>query len=79
MRDLRRLPVEAAERAWAGLSEPKETYVWENLSAPSFEAGAAGAFGKKKLTTALRHTPLRELSTLTIWLNCENRRRIPEC
>jgi len=46
---LRRLSVHGA-----GLSEPKETYVWENLSAPSFEAGAAGAFGKKKLTTALR-------------------------
>jgi hypothetical protein len=38
----------------AGLSEPKETYVWENLSAARFEAGAAGSFAKKKVTTALR-------------------------
>lgn len=46
---LRRLSVHGA-----GLSEPKETYVWENLSAASFEAGAAGAFARKKVTTALR-------------------------
>ena len=46
---LRRLSVHGA-----GLSEPKETYVWENLSAASFEAGAAGSFARKKVTTALR-------------------------
>jgi hypothetical protein len=46
---LRRLSVHGA-----GLSEPKETYVWENLSAASFEAGAAASFAKKKVTTALR-------------------------
>lgn len=38
----------------AGLSELKQTYVWENLSASSFEAGAARAFARKKVTTALR-------------------------
>ena len=46
---LRRLSVHGA-----GLSEPKETYVWENLSAASFEAGAAASFAKKKVTMALR-------------------------
>jgi 7-cyano-7-deazaguanine synthase in queuosine biosynthesis len=38
----------------AGLSEAKETYVWENLSAPSLEAGAAAMFPQKKITQALR-------------------------
>jgi len=38
----------------AGLSEPKETYVWEDLSARTFEAGAAASFPKKKITKALR-------------------------
>jgi 7-cyano-7-deazaguanine synthase in queuosine biosynthesis len=36
---LRRLSVHAA-----GLTEAKETYVWENLSAPTFESGATAAF-----------------------------------
>jgi len=40
---LRRLSVHGA-----GLSEPKETYVWENLSAASFEAGAAELFLPQK-------------------------------
>jgi Queuosine biosynthesis protein QueC len=44
---LRRMSVHAA-----GLDEPCETYVWENLNAPSFEEGAAKAFDK--MTTALR-------------------------
>jgi hypothetical protein len=38
----------------AGESEPKETYVWEDLSARSFEAGAAKNFDKDKITTAMR-------------------------
>ena len=46
---LRRLSVHGA-----GLSEPKETYVWENLSAASFEAGATPSFERKKITTALQ-------------------------
>ena len=46
---LRRMSVHAA-----GLSEPKETYVWENLSARTFEAGAAASFPKNKITKALR-------------------------
>jgi len=46
---LRRMSVHGA-----GLSEPKETYVWENLSAVTFEAGAAASFAKKKMTKALR-------------------------
>jgi 7-cyano-7-deazaguanine synthase in queuosine biosynthesis len=43
---LRRLSVYAA-----GLTEPPETYVWEDLSAPTFEAGAARGFNK--ITRAL--------------------------
>lgn len=38
----------------AGLAEAKETYVWENLSAPTFEGGAAHSFPKSKITKALR-------------------------
>jgi hypothetical protein len=38
---LRRLSVHAA-----GLSEPSDTYIWEDLSAHSFEGGAAEGFGK---------------------------------
>ena len=38
---LRRLSVHAA-----GLKEVPETYVWENLSAPTFEGGAAPAFDR---------------------------------
>jgi 7-cyano-7-deazaguanine synthase in queuosine biosynthesis len=44
---LRRQSVHAA-----GLSEPCEIYVWENLGASKFEAGAAKGFGK--ITRALR-------------------------
>ena len=46
---LRRMSIHAA-----GLKEPPETYVWENLSASRFEAGAAEKFPKKKVTKALR-------------------------
>lgn len=46
---LRRLSVHVA-----GLSEPKTTYVWEDLSAPAFESGAAEAFGRGKITRAMR-------------------------
>ena len=46
---LRRLSVHAA-----GLAEPKETYVWENLPAPTFEAGVALSFPRKKITKAMR-------------------------
>jgi len=46
---LRRLSVHAA-----GLAEPKATYVWEDLGAPTFEAGAAAAFDRKKITHAMR-------------------------
>jgi 7-cyano-7-deazaguanine synthase in queuosine biosynthesis len=38
---LRRLSVHAA-----GLTEPSETYIWENLSAKTFEGGAAPAFDR---------------------------------
>jgi hypothetical protein len=44
---LRRLSVHAA-----GLKEPRETYLWESLNAPTFEAGAAQSFDK--VTDALR-------------------------
>jgi 7-cyano-7-deazaguanine synthase in queuosine biosynthesis len=44
---LRRLSVHAA-----GLQEPPDTYVWEDLRAPEFEKGAAKNF--KKVTCALR-------------------------
>jgi hypothetical protein len=46
---LRRLSVHAV-----GLEEAKDAYVWENLSAASFESGAAALFPKKKITGALR-------------------------
>jgi 7-cyano-7-deazaguanine synthase in queuosine biosynthesis len=46
---LRRMSVHAA-----GLKEAKDTYVWENLSASSFEGGAAPSFPKRKITRALR-------------------------
>lgn len=46
---LRRLSVHAA-----GLKEPKETYVWEDLSAASFKAGAAAKFERDRITTAMR-------------------------
>jgi hypothetical protein len=38
----------------AGFSEPATTYVWENLGASRFEAGAAAAFDKSKITRAMR-------------------------
>jgi hypothetical protein len=46
---LRRLSVHAA-----GLNEPPETYVWENLGAVAFPSGAAASFGKNKITSKLR-------------------------
>jgi len=45
---LRRLSLHAAK-----LSEPKENYVWENLSATEFKKGAAPGFDK--ITKAQRH------------------------
>ena len=38
----------------AGLSKPPATYVWENLGAEDFDAGAAAAFDRKKITRAMR-------------------------
>lgn len=46
---LRRLSVHAA-----GLHEPKTAYVWEDLGADSFAAGAAPTFDQKKITGAMR-------------------------
>jgi queuosine biosynthesis protein QueC len=46
---LRRLSVHAA-----GLNEPPETYVWENLGAVTFPSGAAASFKKNKITGKLR-------------------------
>jgi hypothetical protein len=46
---LRRLSVHAA-----GLTEAKETYVWENLSTSTFEGGAAATFPRKRITPAMR-------------------------
>jgi hypothetical protein len=46
---LRRLSVHAA-----GLNEPPETYVWENLGAVTFPSGAAASFQKSKITGKLR-------------------------
>jgi hypothetical protein len=46
---LRRMSVHAA-----GLQEPNEAYVWENLSANTFNTGAAASFEKKKITNAMR-------------------------
>lgn len=46
---LRRMSVHAA-----GLSEPKEIYVWEDLTVPTFLAGVAQSFDKKRITPALR-------------------------
>lgn len=45
---LRRLSVHAA-----GLTESRQVYVWENLAAPNFEAGAAGGFPPHKITRKL--------------------------
>lgn len=46
---LRRLSVNAA-----GQTEPADTYVWENLSASTFEQGASPNFDRKKITGAMR-------------------------
>ena len=46
---LRRLSVHAA-----GLTEPRATYVWEDLSAGAFEKGVARAFDRKKVTRAMQ-------------------------
>ena len=47
---LRRMSVHAA-----GFSEPAGRYVWEDLSAPTLDAGAAASFGeKRRITGALR-------------------------
>ena len=46
---LRRMSVHAA-----GLIEPKHSYVWENLAASTFKAGAAPSFPKNKMTGKLR-------------------------
>lgn len=46
---LRRLSVHAA-----GLTEAKEAYVWENLSASTFESGAAAAFPRNWITNAMK-------------------------
>jgi hypothetical protein len=46
---LRRMSIHAA-----GLTESKETYVWEDLSAKSFHEGAASSFPKTKITGKLR-------------------------
>lgn len=46
---LRRLSVHAA-----GLTEPPEMYVWENLGAATFQAGAAASFEAGKITGKLR-------------------------
>jgi hypothetical protein len=46
---LRRMSVHAA-----GQNEPKDTYVWENLRAATFNDGAAASFPRKKVTGKLR-------------------------
>lgn len=46
---LRRLSIHAA-----GLTEPTNSYVWEDLGAATFEAGAAATFDKRKITRAMR-------------------------
>jgi hypothetical protein len=40
---LRRMSVHAA-----GLTQPRETYVWEDLTAARYEDGAAASYGKRK-------------------------------
>src|SRR5258707_339061 len=45
---LRRLSVHAA-----GLTEPPETYVWEDLAAGTFRGGAAASFEERKITGKL--------------------------
>jgi hypothetical protein len=46
---LRRLSVHAA-----GQEEPKENYIWEDLSAPTFTAGATASFATHRITSAMR-------------------------
>jgi len=46
---LRRLSVHAA-----GLDEPQSGYVWEDLRAWTFEAGATSAFDRRKITDRMR-------------------------
>ena len=46
---LRRLSIHAA-----GLSEPKAVYVWEDLTVPTLDAGAAAGFGRENITGAMR-------------------------
>lgn len=46
---LRRQSVHAA-----GLVEPQDAYVWEDLSASEFESGAAALFRRSRITPALR-------------------------
>ena len=46
---LRRMSVHAA-----GLSEPKQAYVWEDLGASTFDDGAAASFPRNKVTGKLR-------------------------
>jgi hypothetical protein len=46
---LRRLSVHAA-----GLHEPADTYVWEDLGASTFESGAAVEFDRRRITGAMR-------------------------
>jgi 7-cyano-7-deazaguanine synthase in queuosine biosynthesis len=46
---LRRMSIHAA-----GLTESKETYVWEHLDAKTFDEGAASSFSKTKITGKLR-------------------------
>ena len=45
---LRRMSVHAA-----GLTQPRETYVWEDLTAARYEDGAAASYGKRKLKGAM--------------------------
>jgi hypothetical protein len=46
---LRRLSIHAA-----GLNEPQENYVWEDLSAATFAAGASASLDRRKITEAKR-------------------------
>jgi 7-cyano-7-deazaguanine synthase in queuosine biosynthesis len=46
---LRRMSVHAA-----GLSEPADNYVWENLSAKTFSEGAHSGFALKRISTSFR-------------------------
>jgi hypothetical protein len=67
---LRRMSVHAA-----GLTEPMHTYVWENLAAPTFKAGAAAAFPEKKLRASSGSTRLPGRYIWIILPDCANRRR----